>query len=264
MTKEIDNIQQINKHYHRKFSLVDYLRAYLNEEHYLYQEITSRDELKEVIELSKKVSSILLIGVGFGRELDVILKSSEASKVTVIDINKNFLTSVKSVYNNDRLNLIYSDLNQSSKLEFPDNSFDLVLSLNTLEYIVSEKNFQKLITELARVLRVDGHFYFRLLNSRSLFGKVINYVMKKRSNTQTRYVTRDYYNVKENINQQFIIIKEYGKDISINFKPFRWLYSNYLCYLTFKIGSFLTFLLGVKSSPSVYFLLKKNRAYTSK
>lgn len=60
-------------------------------------------------------------------------------------------------------------------LSIKDNSFDIILSVSTLDHFTSEKVFLKSINELLRVLKPGGNFILILDNKFSLFA-LSNYV----------------------------------------------------------------------------------------
>lgn len=85
-------------------------------------------------------------GEGYGSNM----LSSAAKSVTGVDIDNDAINHAKNHYQNSNLNFIESNV---LSMEFPDNSFDVVVSFETLEHLGEQ---EELLNEFRRVLRPDG------------------------------------------------------------------------------------------------------------
>lgn len=247
--------QSVNADFHNNYRLEDYLHAYYSERQFVYQGINALFEARKVLELSTGKKNILLIGVGFGRELDLILKASQAN-VTIIDLNSNFLNKIESVYNKDRVKSIKLNLDEADCLPLAENTFDLVVALNTIEYVITEEQTMILLSEISRVMENNGLFFTRFLNGSSLQGKLINKLMGNRGSNQSRYIAKNYEFFMNSV-KKFFHVKEISTlDFSLNFGPGRYLYSNTFGYPSYVIGKFLGHFVPGGKMPFYYLLLE--------
>ncbi|MDA3917382.1 MAG: class I SAM-dependent methyltransferase [Deltaproteobacteria bacterium] len=117
------------------------------------------------MELFKKVvpkeARILDVGCGYGRTLHE-LYLSEFTNLSGIDISKKMIDKGTKLY--PQLTLKKYD---DSRLPFENNSLDAVILLAVLTCIISNKEQEKLIDEIERVLKDDGVLYINdfLINS---------------------------------------------------------------------------------------------------
>lgn len=86
-------------------------------------------------------------GTGYGSEL---LAQHKAKKVIGVDLSKETILENQKKYVRD--NLIFQTGN-AERLNFPDNSFDVVVSLETIEHLKKRDQF---LSEIARILRPIG------------------------------------------------------------------------------------------------------------
>ena len=105
------------------------------------------DFLKKKINL-KKNNKVLDVGCGFGNNLllfkdfDVKLFGTEVTKKNLL--NNNLFADIRPGTNRD--------------IPFQSNFFDLVLSINVIQYEKSEKNIIQSLKEYKRVLKKNGSF----------------------------------------------------------------------------------------------------------
>jgi len=85
-------------------------------------------------------------GEGYGSHL----LANYADKVVAVDIDQNSINHAKQKYGQDNLKFIQADV---LKMPIPDNSFDVVVSFETLEHLAQH---QALLSEYKRVLSPDG------------------------------------------------------------------------------------------------------------
>lgn len=95
---------------------------------------------------NKKVLDIAC-GSGYGSK---ILKEHGAIYLTGIDISQETIDYAKGKYTDDGLNFIPGNI---LHIGFPDNSFDIVVSFETIEHI---KDYRKALSEIRRVLKENG------------------------------------------------------------------------------------------------------------
>ena len=124
-------------------------------------------ELKEIIPVEKIIfekfnkfilnSDLLDIGIGGGRTTHYLINTCK--KYTGIDYSQSFINSVKNIYPKADVSVM-----DARDLSFKDNSFDFVnFSFNGLDYTDLEGR-QKIMLEIARVLKPGGVFFFSTHN----------------------------------------------------------------------------------------------------
>lgn len=86
-------------------------------------------------------------GSGYGCKM---LKDAGASAVVGVDISTEAIEKAKPAYGDDGITFVHGDI---LKLPFPDESFDLVVSFETIEHV---KEGSLWIEESARVLKANG------------------------------------------------------------------------------------------------------------
>lgn len=134
-----------------------------------YQEGSNKDNFyfkgkKELISIIlnklklKKKNKILTIGCGTGEELEVL---KEFGDIYVIDINKEVLKLIPSKLYKKKFVM------DATSLKFKDNTFDLIVALDTLEHIKDDK---KVIKEIERVLKPKGHIIITVPGFKLLYG----------------------------------------------------------------------------------------------
>lgn len=94
----------------------------------------------------KKVLDIAC-GVGYGSK---ILCDAEALNVIGCDISKDAIDHAIKNYGNESLSFKMMD---ATKLNFPDNFFDVIISFETLEHV---SEYKTMLNEFFRVLKEDG------------------------------------------------------------------------------------------------------------
>lgn len=95
-----------------------------------------------------KGDKILKIGCGFGNYFEYYLKKTD--KIVGIDISKNNIDYCKKRYKN-KMTFLVKDADK--KFDFQDNSFDIVVTADTIEHLYNRYNF---IKEVYRVLKTGG------------------------------------------------------------------------------------------------------------
>lgn len=241
---------------HERYILRDYLRTYYAERQNVYHNNIAWIEANAIIEKSQNKKHILLIGVGFGRELDLLLKSCDA-KITILDVNSNFLKTIAEVYNPNRIDTLKIDLNKVPKIPIESDSFDLVISLNTLEYVISDENTRLTLLEIHRVLIPGGVFFTRFLNGSSIQGRIINKLMLRRPPKHSKYTAKKYEFFMNCVADLFEIQDCKLSDYFVNFGPLRYLYNNHTGFTVFIVGRIISQVIGRKQAPVSYFTFTK-------
>lgn len=119
--------------------------------HYLHKWMFK--QLKGVIPKNKKVK-VLDLGCGYGRLSEEVLWEFPQSRTFGIDISPYYV----SLYNKNlfpRGRAIFGDIRT---LPFPCSTFDIVFMVTTLMYVTKEKDQEKVMSEIFRVLKRGGKF----------------------------------------------------------------------------------------------------------
>jgi len=132
--------------------------------------------LKKIIENIKPKKKILDIGSGTGQISNFL--QSKSFKVTGIDISPLFIKESKNQARKNNLETRFLVMN-SCKLKFPNESFDAVISAETLEHILHP---ERMLKEIFRVLKKSGILVLRFPNKQS---PLVNFAI--RLNKKTRF-----------------------------------------------------------------------------
>lgn len=96
-----------------------------------------------------KPKRILELGCGTGNLSEVIVKTYPKAETVLVDISEEVVSQCKSRFgNNDRIEYCQADINE---LNFPANSFDLVISSFTIHHLKDSQKqllFEKVFTWL--------------------------------------------------------------------------------------------------------------------
>jgi ubiquinone/menaquinone biosynthesis C-methylase UbiE len=99
----------------------------------------------------------LEIGCGCGVGAHIICQAFAPASIHALDIDPDMLHAAKrkrSTWNNTPLHLLAGD---AQELPFPDHCFDAVFNYGIIHHL---EDWQKGITEIARVLKDNGVFFF--------------------------------------------------------------------------------------------------------
>ena len=108
--------------------------------------------LKRKIKL-KKNSKIVEVGCGFGNNL-LVFKDIGCKLYGTEVTSKTCKVPYKNLLNNGLISTIKPGTNR--KLPFPSNYFNLLISLNTIQYEKNESGIIKSVNEYHRVLKKNG------------------------------------------------------------------------------------------------------------
>jgi SAM-dependent methyltransferase len=161
--------QNRNSCFYSKYNSLKYYSDYLNCGASVFQYFRSQSELREIESVIKRSQpkSILVVGIGFGREIDALLKLSANSEIVGIDFNQLFIDELKERYNNARVQFHRFDLMVDSVAKL-ESKFDLIICLNTLEYLKAEAA-KKFLFEINGILNSGGRFFLRYLSRDYIF-----------------------------------------------------------------------------------------------
>jgi len=104
-----------------------------------------------------KIVLDLACGVGYG---SYYLLKNGAKSVIGVDISRDAITYAKSHYIHPKIEFIVGD---ATKLPFSDNSFDVIVSFETIEHV---KGYEKYLLECKRILKRRGIFICSSPNKR--------------------------------------------------------------------------------------------------
>lgn len=124
---------------------------------------------KSIIEklgIEPKGKTALEVGSGGGILTEEICKMGFAT--TGIDPSDNSLKTAKNHADASGLNIKY-DKGTGEQLPYPDNTFDCVFCCDVLEHV---RDLPKVISEISRVLKPNGIFFYDTLN-RTFISKVV-------------------------------------------------------------------------------------------
>jgi len=112
----------------------------------------------EFFEANAKNKQILEVGCGDGYGAAFLAKS--VNSIIAVDYEKEVVLTAQNKYKADNLKYLCMD---ATKLEFKDNTFDLVCSFQVIEH-VPENRLLAYLAELNRVLKPQGELYLSTLN----------------------------------------------------------------------------------------------------
>jgi len=144
--------------------------------------------LRSILESCGGVSlRILDVGAGTGRMTRTAL--SLGHDVVALDFSGGMLAIAKSqladVYS-DSFRAIQAD---SISLPFPDNSFDICMSINVIGHV---PDFRRMLSEMARVLKPGGYILLNYPNLNSVLF-VLGYLVNRRKRAIRRNVFSQWF-----------------------------------------------------------------------
>jgi SAM-dependent methyltransferase len=104
----------------------------------------------------KPCSRILDVGCGFGQNLLPFV--DRGFECVGLEINPEIVGIAREIAAERKLPVKF-EKGRNRAIPFPDGSFDLVLSVDTLDYEQSAENARLALREFARVLKPDGALY---------------------------------------------------------------------------------------------------------
>lgn len=130
--------------------------------------------------------SILDAGCGGGRNLKWFYPND--FELFGIDVDIDFLVNAKQNYPKAASNFSVGTL---ENLPYGENSFDHILCCAVLHFAQSEIHFTAMLTELVRVLKVNGTMLIRMASNIGLDGNAPEITYKENGQKGTYYLTRE-------------------------------------------------------------------------
>jgi ubiquinone/menaquinone biosynthesis C-methylase UbiE len=120
-----------------------------------------RDELNNpaAFRLIGNVKDCLVLDLACGEGYNTRMLARKGAKVTGIDFSEKMIELAKSEEVKEKLGIHYYISDATDLKEFESNNFDLVTCFMSLQDI---ENYEKAISEVARVLRKSGRFVFSI------------------------------------------------------------------------------------------------------
>lgn len=104
----------------------------------------------------KKGDFVLDLGCGYGRVSSEILSNIKDTKIIGIDISQNYV----DIFNSNLSPRGRAYRGSIEKLTFKDKSFDSVVMITTMMYVVDEKMRQNTMKQIFRILKTNSKFIF--------------------------------------------------------------------------------------------------------
>lgn len=131
--------------------------------------LVPNEAIQKVLSLKSKITSqddnrrVLEVGCGFGRNLYYLINHDYADSYYGVDLTKEATVSTERLLTKSfpqvDFHVKQSDVGQG--LDFPDNYFDAVFDImSAITFIVDEKDRQNYFSEVKRVLKEGGVYYF--------------------------------------------------------------------------------------------------------
>jgi ubiquinone biosynthesis O-methyltransferase len=108
---------------------------------------------------------ILDVGCGSGRDLIQLVKMG--CKCIGIDFSGKMIEESRKELSKNGITAVELEIGDATNLRFPDRMFDKVFASEVLEHI---PNYNKAISEMARVLKPAGYLVVTTPNRRSIYG----------------------------------------------------------------------------------------------
>lgn len=134
----------------------------------------------EIIESQNKSKKKKILEIGCGLSSFIRYFAIKGHSVTGVDINEKMISSSEKLFKFNNIsedyNLIVGD---AEKLEFEDQSFDVVYSGGVIEFFLDPKN---VLNEKIRILKKDGLFFANIVPgkfcSQLIVDSLINFLKK--------------------------------------------------------------------------------------
>ncbi len=127
-------------------------------------------EKELVLELAAPRPGDKVLDIGVGTGIFALELMERGAEVTGLDVSEKMLEIARSK------GVTNVALGDAVSLDFPDESFDLVISITALEFI---KEYDKAVSEMVRVCRKGGRVVVGTLGSRSLWAVRRNRAARK-------------------------------------------------------------------------------------
>lgn len=118
------------------------------------------EHLKPYEFLSDQCGGKKILEVGCGDGYGSAYLAKTAKEVIGIDYEEDIIQRAQNKYRAPNLSFLYRD---ATELQFEDNAFDIACSFQAIEHIPQDK-LLRYLSEIKRVLKVNGEFYLSTLN----------------------------------------------------------------------------------------------------
>ena len=105
----------------------------------------------------KSFSELLDVGCGLGR--NAIFMAKQGFNVSTFDLSEHSVETTKQKAKEQNVNLKSICVADMLNMPYPDNSFDCLLAINVISH-TDKIGFDKILSEIKRVLRPNGEAYF--------------------------------------------------------------------------------------------------------
>jgi len=175
--------------------------------------------------------------------------------IFIVDFVRENLMHAKSILGNQVGRNIYLVEDDATSLQFPDNTFDGIWTVQTFQHI---PNFEKAILEAYRILKNKGHFVNYSFNNQSIVRFI--YKILKKKYPINEYIEGQYFLSRSSKSQIRIIENIFRNKVEIRYSEI--IFSPELMFTTpGQVNSFLgkldTFL---SSSSSVFKLIARQES----
>ncbi|MGD8506656.1 MAG: class I SAM-dependent methyltransferase [Candidatus Bathyarchaeota archaeon] len=110
-------------------------------------------------ELIGDVTGLAVLDLACGEGYNTRILARKNAKVTGVDLSEKMIESAKQEEEKEKLDICYKVMNAADLREFSNNQFDLATCFMSLQDI---RDFEKAISEVARVLKYGGRFVFSI------------------------------------------------------------------------------------------------------
>tara|TARA_A100001037_G_C15058451_1_gene593529 strand:+ start:312 stop:1079 length:768 start_codon:yes stop_codon:yes gene_type:complete len=115
--------------------------------------------------------------IGFGTLANLIFLNEKGFKCSGLEVSKNSVMRSQNYIKENKIKNIQTFLWENSpNIPFPANSFDMVVGLQCVYYNL---NFNQFLSEVRRILKPNGKFFFSFFSDKHDYIKYIDVVDKK-------------------------------------------------------------------------------------
>jgi ubiquinone/menaquinone biosynthesis C-methylase UbiE len=158
--------------------------------------------INEVVKLNKS-AKVLDIGCGPGKWSIAFAK--QHSSVTAIDSSKNMISLAEANAKKENLRNLDFRVMNVSKLDLPNEAYDLVNCVTVLQHVFDDSDWRKAIHELGRVTKKNGHVL--------LFEVAPSFALRRRTSNLSIRTMKEY--ISEFEKAKMCLVHWRGVDLSL-------------------------------------------------
>lgn len=243
-----------NKKFYNGYKVNNYFIDIANHSDYKFINFLQSYEQNLIINsFSPFFKNVLIIGMGYGREIDIIKKLNDKINIDVIDFNENFIDWGKNNYKNVSFFLIDLDDND---FMFNFDKYDFVICFNTLEYI-DNNNSINLINLIMTQLNRNSVFLFRILSKDFIQINKISKQIEKRTSSEPVINFLSINHIMKFLSKYEVDVTLFKQPIKFEGYFFKFLYSKLWNIFSY-FESLIRFIIPKRMCRGVYFkCLKK-------